>query len=442
MRTVVKLPHQFKARAYQSELLRAIFIEKYKNIYWIVHRRAGKTKTAVNILSMFSTLDIGSYYYLLPQRNQAKRVIWKGMDGAGMRFMDHFPNTIINKINNTDMSIEVKNGSIIYLLGSNNYDALMGTNPKLIIYDEYALQNPMARQYLSPILTENKGVEILLGTPRGRNHGHQAYINAIDNPNWFVRKLTVDDTKKEDGSPVITLEDIEKERRNGLSDEMIRQEFYCDFSVGNIGAYFTEEMDRAEYEGRLKPFEINNRLPVFTSWDLGVSDPTCITFFQQDGPYINIIYYLEKTDKVVDYYARQLQEIANRFGLRYKYHFAPHDISKREWGSSARSSLSLAHEAGIHFLRVPDVGVDNGIQALRAIFPQLRIHGSYCLPLIDALRDYRREWDEENRVFKSSPFHNWASHPVDSVRYLAVVWRDSFTRPDMNQPRKYQSAFS
>jgi hypothetical protein len=327
MRTVVKLPHQFTARAYQSELLRAIFIEKYKNIYWIVHRRAGKTKTAVNILSMFSTLDIGSYYYLLPQRNQAKRVIWKGMDGAGMRFMDHFPNTIINKINNTDMSIEVKNGSIIYLLGSNNYDALMGTNPKLIIYDEYALQNPMARQYLSPILTENKGVEILLGTPRGRNHGHQAYINAIDNPNWFVRKLTVDDTKKEDGSPVITLEDIEKERRNGLSDEMIRQEFYCDFSVGNIGAYFTEEMDRAEYEGRLKPFEINNRLPVFTSWDLGVSDPTCITFFQQDGPYINIIYYLEKTDKGVDYYARQLQEIANRFGLRYKYHFAPHDIS-------------------------------------------------------------------------------------------------------------------
>lgn len=416
-------------------------MERIKNFLFFCHRRAGKDLVCWNVLWGAACERVGTYLYLLPLHTQARKVIWRGIIGDGTPFIDMVPKELIYKINHTEMSIQLMNGSIIQLGGSNNYNALMGTNPVGIVMSEFALHSPLAFQYLSPILVENGGFLIAQSTPRGKNHAYHLYLNALNDPSWFVRKHTINDTKKLDGTPVITEAQIDIERKKGMSEEIIRQEWYLDFNVGVQGAYFTAEIEKAEYEGRLNPFEINNRLPVFTSWDLGVSDPTCIIFFQQEGDYINIVYFIEKTDKGVDYFKHQLDEVAQKFGFRYKHHFAPHDISKREWGSSARSSLSLAHEVGLHFLRVPDVGVENGIQAVRAIFPLLRIHGSYCQPLIDALREYRREYDEENKVFKSKPLHNWCSHPADALRYLAVVWRQDFTKPNMEAPRKYQSGF-
>lgn len=439
--SIIELPYKFAARTYQSEVFRKIFIEKYLHIFWLVHRRAGKTKTAINMLTARGMQRVGLHLYMFPQTNQAKRVIWRGIDGQGMRFLDHIPAELIAKRNNIDMSVELINGSILQLGGSNNFDAWMGTNPVSIIYDEFPLHNPLAREYLNPILLENGGVEILLGTPRGKNHAWQVYQYAINDPSFWVNILTVDQTSKEDGSRIITEEMIEAERRRGVQEEIIRQEYYCDFNVGILGAYFTKEMDKMDLDGRILDFDIKKSSPVYTSWDLGVSDPTCITFFQRNGDFVDIIYYLEKTDEGPQYFKKQLDELSQRFGITYKYHWAPHDIMKREWGSSARSSLALARDAGIHFLRVPDVGIDNGIQAVRALLPTVRIHKSNCRQLVDALREYRREYDDENRVFKSKPFHNWASHPADSVRYMSVAWWENFSRPEMNEVRTYKSGF-
>lgn len=440
--SIIQIPKSYKYRDYQSEVTRKIFLENYNHVYWLVHRRAGKTNTAFDIALAAALSRVGTVLYLFPQTNQARRVIWRGIDGSGMRFIDHIPKELIKgKPNGTDMSIELINGSIIQLGGSNNYDALMGTNPIFIIYDEYPLHNPMAREYLNPILLENGGKELLLGTPRGKNHAYLTYQHAINDPDFFVKVLTVEDTKKNDGSPIITLDMIEKERRRGVAEEIIRQEYYCDFNVGILGAYFTKEIDQMELEGRIFDMPINRSSPVYTSWDLGVNDPTCITFFQFNGEFIDIIYYIEKTDEGVEYFKKQLDDVALKLGIQYRYHWAPHDIMKREWGSSARSAMSLAHSAGIHFLRVPDVGVDNGIMAIRTILPKVRIHKTNCYYLVDALREYRRLYDEENRVYKPTPFHNWASHPADSVRYMAVAWMDNFSKAESNQIRKLQFNF-
>jgi phage terminase large subunit len=306
------------------------------------------------------------------------------------------------------------------------------------VYSEFPLHNPMARQYLSPIIRENGGSEIIQGTPRGKNHAYHLYQAAQHDPQWFTTKLTIEDTKRHDGSPVVTVEDVEQERKLGMSDELIRQEWYCDWAVGVQGAYFTREMDRLEDEKHITLFDIPRDIPVFTSWDLGVSDPTCITFWQPNNlGGINCIYYHESTDRGVDFYARLLRELAQRFGWQYRYHFAPHDIMQREWGAGARSGMSLAQEQGVHFIRVPNLTKDDQIQSLRALLPRMKFHAEYCRPLIDALKEYRREWDEVNRVFKSKPLHNWCSHPVDSLIYGAVAWRDNFVRPDNNKSITY-----
>lgn len=380
---------------------------------------------------------VGVYLYLFPQHNQARKVIWKGIDGSGKRFLDYVPQEIIKKTNSTEMSIELLNGSIIQLGGSNNYNSLMGSNPVGIVYSEHSLHNPLSRQYLNPILVENGGWEIVQGTPRGKNHSYHLYQHALNEPSWFVRKWTVEDTKKHDGTPVITKEMVESERRMGVSDELIRQEYYCDFNVGVQGAYFTQELDMVEYQKRYCDFNVRPGLPTFTVWDIGVRDSTAIIWFQMSDGFVSIIDYHEETDKGVDHYARILEEKRQKYGFKYTNHFGPHDLRKREWGASARSTLAQARDWGIHFLIVPEISILDGIQAARSIFKDIRIH-TRCHKLFDALREYRREYDEENRVFKDKPLHSWASHAADAFRYMAVVWHDQFNRPDQAAPRRYE----
>lgn len=435
---IVQLPHQFNPRIYQHELLKAFFIEGFKHVYFLCHRRAGKDLICINIITMAACQRVGTYLYLFPQHNQARKVIWKGIDGSGRRFLDYIPKQIISRINNTDMSVELINGSIIQLGGSNNFDSLMGTNPVGIIYSEHSLHNPLSRQYLNPILVENGGWEIVQGTPRGKNHSYHLFKNACNNPNWFVRKHTIVDTKKHDGSPVITEADVDAERRMGVADELLRQEYYCDWNVGVQGAYYTNELDAVEYQKRLCAFDVRPGLPTFTFWDIGVRDSTAIIFMQMSDGFVSIIDYYEANDKGVDHFARVLEEKRQKYGYKYTNHFGPHDLRNRVWAASARSVLSIASEWGIHFLIVPDVGLRNGIEAGRAIFRDVRIH-TRCQGLFDALREYRREYDEENKVFKDKPLHNWASNLSDAWRYMAIIWRDQFTHLGQNSPRRYDS---
>ncbi len=429
----------FKPRHYQSEILRAFFVEQKKRFYYLCHRRAGKDMTCWNILWGAACQRVGTYLYLLPLHTQARKIIWRGMIGSGQSFLSMVPKQLIASINNTEMSIRLINGSIIQLGGSNNYNSLMGTNPVGIVLSEFALHTPLAINYLTPILVENDGFLICQTTPRGKNHAYHLYNAALADNNWFVRKFTIDDTFKNDGSPVITHAQIDAERRAGVAEEILRQEWWLDFNVGVQGAYYTTEMDKMEYEGRVCHFEVDKNLPVFTSWDLGVRDSTVIILFQYIGNMINIIYHIEKTNEGIEYFVRRLGEVKEQLGFkRYQNHFAPHDIRNREWGSSAKSRLSIAHDLGIHFLVVPNVSIVDGIQAVRSIFPQLRIHAGNCKQFLDAVKEYRREYDEVNRVFSSTPLHNWASNSADALRYLAVGWRANFAQPEMNEVRKYR----
>ncbi len=418
-----------------------MLVERYRHAYYVCHRRAGKDKVCLNIIVSFACERVGTYLYLFPQHNQARKVIWKGIDGSGMRFLDHIPKELIHKSNSTEMSVELINGSIIQLGGSNNVDALMGTNPAGIVYSEYTLHSPNTRGYLNPIIVENGGWEILQGTPRGKGPAHALFSLALNDEDWFVRKWTIEDTQKEDGSPVVRIEDIEAERRLGMAEELIRQEYYCDWNVGVQGAYYTRDLDDAEYDGRIKSWDVNRNLPIYTFWDIGISDATAIWFLQPDGWDLKMVYYYEKTGEGFDHYARILSELSERFGFKYKYHYAPHDIKQRQWGNSPRSSISLARDSGIHFLITPNVSIDDGLQAVKSLFPRVWFHTEYCVAGIEALRHARREYDEINRCFKDKPLHDWTSHCHDALRYFAIVWREQFCRPDLNQPIKYQNNF-
>lgn len=201
-----------------------------KRACWVCHRRAGKDKTVINWVAREMWEHVGNYYYCFPEYNQARKVIWEGRGKDGFKYTDHFPKPLLAKQpNNTEMKIEYKNGSLFQLIGADNYNAVMGTNPRVIVFSEYAVSDkfPEAWNYLRPILTENGGIAIFIYTPRGRNHGFSLYQMALNNPEWFCQLLTIDDTG------AVSRADVDEERKAGMSEDLISQEFYCSFVSSN-----------------------------------------------------------------------------------------------------------------------------------------------------------------------------------------------------------------
>ena len=411
-----------------------------KNICAVIHRRAGKDIFCIEAWLLRALRRIGTHVYLFPLHKQARSVIWQGLDFDGRPFMDAIPDALVSKKNEARMEIELFNGSKLVLGGSNNYDGLMGTNPVTIIYSEFSLHNPLARQHLDPILIQNKGKEILQFTPRGMNHGFDVYNAVKELPDYHCEHLTVEQTFKQDGvTPIITKEDVARAKARGMSDEMIRQEFYVDFEVGNLGAYYTREMGDMDREGRITILKPDPRLKLHSVWDLGGTDATAGLLFQITGKYIHILYLLHDTGKGFKYYLDEAERVRQNMGLEWGHHFGPHDIDQKQQGwEHCQSRLMMARQHGWNFLVVPKVNFDDGIESVRYMFPRLRIDKANCALAIRALREYQRAYDEAKARFDPKPLDNWAVHIADTFRYLGVQYKRLYDIPQA--PTTYKTS--
>lgn len=369
---------------------------------------------------------VGVYYYFFPTYKQGKKILWNGMDKEGFKFTAHFPTQLIKRIDNTEMLIEYKNGSIFQVIGTDDYDSIVGTNPVGCVFSEYALQNPKVWDFIRPILAENGGWAIFNYTPRGKNHGYDLYEMALTNPKWFVQKLTVEDTK------AISPEVIQEERDSGMSEEMIQQEYYCSFTAAIMGAYYWKEYEEAEKAGRFSNVPYDPAALVHTVWDLGIRDSMAIGFYQAVGLERRKIDYVELTGKGLPEAIKLLKEKSYTYGK----HFAPHDIKVRELGTG-KSRLEVAKELGISFEIVPNISVQDGIDAGRRFFKKLWADKTNCKDWLKLIPQYTKEYDEEKKIFKDKPLHDWTSHGADEHRYAALVedkMDNGLKQPTYNQP--------
>jgi len=333
--------------------------------------------------------------------------------------MAHVPKQLVTKKNEAEMRVELVNGSAIQLIGSDNIDSIVGTNPVGVVFSEYALQDPRAWDYLRPILRENDGWAIFDYTPRGKNHGYTLYQMAKDNPEWFAEILTVDDTQ------ALPLSAIEAERRDGMSEELIEQEYYCSFEGVQVGAYYGKQIKQAEDEGRITTVRYEEGIGVETWWDLGVSDSTAIWFTQTIGREVRVIDYLEASGEGLPFYAKALQSKP----YIYSSHNAPHDIQVRELGSG-RSRVETAFSLGIAFKTVPNISLEDGIEASRTFLNRCWFDKTRCERGLDALASYHKDYDDKLKTFRSHPKHDWSSHAADAFRYLAVGHRQAKIKQD------------
>jgi hypothetical protein len=250
-----------------------------KRAVLVWHRRAGKEKACWNFMISQAVRKVGTYYYFFPSFAQGRKVLWDFIDKDGYRVLDHLPKELVaGNANTTEMKIRLKNGSLIQIIGTNNIDSIVGTNPIGCVFSEYSLQDPTAWTLIRPILAENGGWAVFNFTPRGQNHGKELYDMAKDNKAWFCQMLTVEDTFREKDIPVITKQDIEAERKSGMSEDYIQQEFYCSFTLGIEGSYYAKYMQNARDEDRIGKVPYAKQSRVYTAWDIGYGDSTAIIF--------------------------------------------------------------------------------------------------------------------------------------------------------------------
>lgn len=416
----IDLPHNWSPRDYQLPSWTA-WEGGIKRLLLIWHRRAGKDDVALNMAAVAAHERPANYWHCLPLYEQARKAIWEAINPhTGKRRIDEaFPVELRKRTDNSSMTIEFKTGSIWRVVGSDNPDSLVGAPPLGIVFSEWALSNPSAWGYLAPILAENGGWAAFITTPRGRNHVKSMYDMARNNPQWFAEVLT----PKETGFPLARIEEQRTEYRaifgEDAGDALIDQEYWCSFEAAILGAYWGKEMVAAERDGRICDLAYEPELPVHTAWDLGVGDDTAIWLFQEHYSQVRIIGYYENRGYAVDHYVDWLNETGYRFGNDY----VPHDAKVREWTAAgpdgkAKSRVQTMLELKRKPVVVPLQRLEDSINAARRMLPYT-IFDKGCGNGLEALRQFRREWDDSKKVFRDTPLHDWASHAASAFRTLA-----------------------
>ena len=421
----IRLPYEYTPRPYQADNVWYPFDAGKKRIVAIWHRRAGKDKDSLNLMARAMVQRVGVYYYVLPTYAQGRKIIWEGIDGQGFKFLDHIPEKLRKRQNNQDMVIELKNGSIFRVLGSDNIDTVVGTNPVGMVFSEFSLHDPRAWDLFRPVLRENGGWALFNGTPRGRNHAYRLLKGAQklmvnSESEWYASLLTIDDTG------VLTAKDIDEERESGMEEDLIQQEFYCSFSVGQKGAYYAQKIELARQQGRVGQVPFDPTVLVNTAWDLGKGDMLSIWFAQFMRSAINLPLYYENNTEDIPYYVGKLKEFKRQYGIEFDYHYVPHDGGHQKLGMSEGSIAEQLQtqmdlfDIGGTVVVVPRRGTDAGINKVRQFLPRMYFDETGCARGLDGLENYTKKWDDKAKTFLAVPKHDWASHPSDALRTLAM----------------------
>lgn len=381
----------------------------------VAHRRAGKTVATINqLIRSALTCDKPEprCAYVAPLYKQAKDVAWTYLK----RFTAVIPGS---QANESELRVDLPNGGRVRLYGADNPDGMRGVYLDDCVLDEFADMRPrMLPEIIRPALSDRRGSLTIIGTPRGHNDFHDIYQQALSDEDWFSLLLKASETG------IVPAEELESARKlMAKHPGSFEQEYECNWEAAIQGAYWGKEMAAAEADGRIGDVPIDIEQPVHTAWDLGVRDATAIWFFQVLAGGLHIVDFYEASGVGLDHYNDILRERARTGGYQLGTCHVPHDAKVKEWGSGKTrleqmEALGLAHDV------VPDHRLMDGIGGARETLARVRFDRERCKDGIEALKQYRADYDEERKVLKPTPRHDWTSHAADAFRYLAMGWRE------------------
>ena len=380
----------------------------------VAHRRAGKTvATICDIIrrAIVENKQDARYAYIAPYYAQAKNIAWD--------YLLKFAEPAIVKANQSELWVELVNGAKIRLFGADNPDALRGLYLDGVVLDEYADMKPrMWGEIVRPLLTDREGWATFIGTPKGHNSFYDIYNAAQKHENWYVKTLRADQ------SGLIPQNEL-LDAQQSMSANQYEQEFLCSFEAAILGAYYGQEMRRITDLDRITDIEYDDMFPCHTAWDLGFNDSTSIWWFQVVHGEIRVLDHHSSNGQAIPFYTGLLKQKEEEFGYSYGIHWLPHDARAKTLASGGKSIIEqISTKIDIKQLKiVPNLSLQDGIQATRLALNRTWFHNR-CEEGIECLRQYQREWDDDKKVFRDRPKHDWTSHSADAMRYLAIVWKD------------------
>ena len=361
-----------------------------------------------------------TYWHMLPEAGQARKAIWEAVNPhTGVRRIDEaFPLALRASTRDADMQIRFHNGAVWQVVGSDNYDRLMGASPAGVVFSEWALAKPDAWTYIRPILAENRGWALFLWTPRGRNHATTAFEARAREKGWFTLQAPAT------GTDVFSAEQLAKEKaeliaETGSEEEgaaRFASEYLVEFDTPAPGSFYGSALRGAGDAGRIGRVPYDPGLKVDTAWDLGIHDYTAIWFFQSVGREVRAIDYFETSSEGLNAIVR-----AAIAGKPYVYgrHHLPHDVMVREMTSGVSRFETLS---GLGVWPI-EAGVANDreerIHAARQLIAVTWFDAEKCALGLERMRAYRKRWSGAVHAYVG-PHHDQSSHGADAFGEYAV----------------------
>lgn len=373
----------------------------------VAHRRCGKTVACINELIKRAATDgrtDGRYAYIAPYYGQAKQVAWD--------YLKRYAAPLAVKFSESELSVELVNGSRIRLYGADNPDSLRGIYLDGVVLDEYAdMRSSVWGEIIRPLLADRQGWAVFIGTPKGRNAFCELYDKAQKNTEWLCLTLKASETA------ILPQKELD-DARKVMTESQYEQEFECSFEAAIHGAVYAKDLRRAREMGRIRKVPYDSTRLVQTFWDLGRGDPTSIWFYQSIAGEKRFIDYFEDAGETITYYLAKL----NARGYQYDTLWLPHDAEHKHLETD-KSVADICRANGFKVRIVPNLPLAEGINAARLLLASCYFDEERCAAGLEGLLNYRWDFNERLEELKSTPVHDWASHPADAFRYAGVAER-------------------
>lgn len=401
----------------------------------VFHRRAGKTVASINeavARAIYTKKQDARYAYIAPFRNQAKDLAWT--------YLRRFTDGIAAKTSESELSVTLAhNNARVRIYGADNPESFRGIYLDGVVIDEYGDMSPIIwGTILLPTLMDRQGWAVFIGTFKGRNHFWKTYERSCGRllgvedgqpgyfkKNWFSYLLRAADSK------IYTKAEFDAVHAETDEDEW-QQEYECNPDAAVKGTYYAAHIAKLQANGQIYSDAAghNPDLPVGIFSDLGRTDSTALWFYQRRAGGYAIIDYEESNSKGLDHYV----DLVASKPYKYSDWNVPHDAKARTL-QTERSTIEqlMAHDEAGKFARwdpgtpllrlCPRLSVQHGIDAVRAILPHCYFN-SKTEAGVEALRAYKRRWDDITKSFANDPAHDWSSHGADGFRYFALGVKD------------------
>lgn len=391
----------YSPREQQSKIHDLIDEKRFSVV--VAHRRMGKTVSAINHLikaAILNKKEAPRYAYIAPTYGQAKRVAWD--------YLVKYATPMGGTENISELRVDFW-GRRIQLYGSDNPESLRGQYFDGVILDEIGDQNPKIwTDIVRPALADRLGWCLFIGTPKGHNHFKELRDRAEREADWGLLEFKASETKVIAPSELIAA-------KSEMGDDKYLQEFECSFDAAVEGSYYGQIINDLEEKRHIQEIPRDDLCKMVTAWDLGMGDSTAIWVAQIAGSEVRLIDYYENNGVGLDNYVTWLRN--NNYDKAE--HILPHDVQVRELGTG-KSRMEMLTNAGLEVRIAPRMGVDDGIQAVRRLLPRCWFNVPNVKIGLNALKNYRRAYDEKRKIFFERPLHDWSSHASDAFRYLAI----------------------